>query len=279
MISLFLGLAAALGWGLHDFLVRFVSQKAETGPLLALALGSGAILLLPLTIWEGWGAVTPQAVALATGAGAALALASVGLYRAFMIGPVGLVAPICGAFPLGALALAWAEGRVPGAREWLAVALILGGIALVARQPGTAQPARGSAILWAALAAACFALTFHLSQGAARIAGTFPATMLARLTALVLVLAAIALRRDSLRPALRQWRWMGLIGALDVIAIGCVTAAGRQMHPEYAAIAASSFGVVTILLAWRFLAERLRPLQAAGAALAFAGITTLAAGS
>ena len=52
--------------------------------------------------------------------------------------------------------------------------------------------------------------------------------------------------------------------------------AGGFAHAEYAAVAASLFGVVTILLAWRFLGERLGRVQGAGLALVFAGIATLA---
>ena len=57
-----------------------------------------------------------------------------------------------------------------------------------------------------------------------------------------------------------------------------MVAAGSIAHPEYAAVASSIFGIVTILLAWRFLSEAMKPVQWIGVAVVFLGIATLAAG-
>ncbi len=279
MTSLLFGLIAALAWGLHDFLVRHVSQKAAAGPLMAVALAAGSAILAPLTLIEGWSGVSPPAIGLALLSGVAFSLASLGLYRAFAIGPVALVAPICGAYPLGSLALALASGSSVTARDWLAVAMVIAGIALVARQPGPQSGPRAAAILWAVLGAAGFALTFHFGQAAARLGGELPATLIARLTALALVLLALQVRPAPMAPALRHWRWLALMGGLDVLALGFVIASGSRPNPEYAAVTSAIFGIVTILLAWRFLGERLGRVQGAGLALVFAGIATLAAGS
>lgn len=278
MISLTFGLTAALCWGLHDFVVRDVARKAPALPLLTLVLGFGAVLLAPLTLIEGWGGMTLRAAGFAALSGGCYVLASLGLYRAFAIGPVGLVAPICGAYPLVTLLLAMAAGRAVGGRDWLAVALVIGGIALVAGRKEPGQGARLAAILWAALGAACFALTFQFGQIAAREGGELTATLLARIAALALVLAVLPVQRQGLAPAMPHWRPLLLMGALDVGALGLVLASGGLPRPEYAAVASSLFGVVTILLAWRFLNERLGPAQALGVAVVFAGIALLASG-
>ncbi|MDR0809549.1 MAG: DMT family transporter [Gemmobacter sp.] len=278
MISLTFGLMAALCWGLHDFVVRDVARKAPALPLLALVLGFGAVLLGPLTLIDGWGGMTPRAMGIAALSGGVYVLGCFGLYRAFAIGPVGLVSPICGAYPLVTLLLAMAAGREIGGREWFAVALVVGGIALVAghREPG--QGARLAAILWATLGATGFALTFQLGQIAAREGGDLAVTLVARLVALMLVLAVLSVQRQRLAPALPHWRPLSLMGALDMGALSLVLASGSLPRPEYAAVASSLFGVVTILLAWRFLNERLGRVQALGVAVVFAGIALLAAG-
>jgi len=278
-VSLLLGIVAALCWGIHDLIVRLVSQRMASGPMMVFALGSGVVMLLPLAMIEGWGAMSPRAWALALAAGVALPVALLGLYRSLQIGPVSLVAPVCGAFPLGALVLAQIGGRAPSWGEWLAVAVILGGITLVARAPGQAQGSRLQAVAWAALAACGFALTFHLSQLAAQLGGTFPVSLVGRVAALGLVLGALALRGQGLRPAQGAWRPLLAMGALDVVALAAVTLAGHYPHPEHASVATAAFGVVTILLAWRVLGERLGPVQGVGVALAFGGIALLAAGS
>lgn len=277
MLSLLFGLGAALSWGLHDFILRGVAGRANAALLLTLSLAAGSLVLLPLALWHGWQGMTAAALGAAALSGAALVLASVGLYRAFAIGPVALVAPICGAYPLGSLALAALAGRAVALTDVLAVLTIIAGIALVAREPGQAAGSRRAAILWGVAGACGFALTFHFGQAAAQLAGEFSATLVARLLALALLLAWLALRRLPLAPMRRVWRPMALMGALDVAALLLVAAAGGLPHPEHAAVASSVFGIVTILLAWRFLAEVLRPVQAAGVALVFAGIATLAA--
>jgi uncharacterized membrane protein len=62
------------------------------------------------------------------------------------------------------------------------------------------------------------------------------------------------------------------MGVLDATALGLVLLAGGLPHPEFASVASSVFGVVTILLAWAFLRERMTLPQWGGVALIFAGI-------
>ena len=71
------------------------------------------------------------------------------------------------------------------------------------------------------------------------------------------------------------WPALPLMGFLDVCAVSAVTLAGGMENAEYAAVASSIFGVVTILLAWRFLKEPMKAAQWGGVALVFAGIAAL----
>ena len=63
---------------------------------------------------------------------------------------------------------------------------------------------------------------------------------------------------------------------LDALGLGLVIVAGGLPLAEYAAIASSLFGVITILLAWRFLGEAVAGRQWLGIAVVFAGIGVLA---
>lgn len=279
MLSLLFGLIAALGWGLHDFLVRKVTQHGTVAPLMFVVMAAGAVALGPLSVIAGWGDMTPRAALIAAGSGVAYAGAMFSLFRAFAIGPVRLVAPICGAYPMGTMALALLQGRSVGVLEWSAVVAVVAGIALVARQSGdAAAQGRRAAILWAIAGEICFALTFHFGQIAADEGGELPATFLSRISGLSLVSAYILASRTSLAPTRPFLKTLSLMGVLDATALSCVLAAGSLPHPEYAAVASSIFGIVTILLAWRFLAEAMKPVQWLGVAVVFIGIATLAAG-
>ncbi len=277
MQSLMLGLLAALLWGLHDFTVRKIGPKADAAALYLIVLAVGAVLLLPLAIFAGgWATLTAPVVRLTMASGVAAALAGYGLYRAFAIGPVRLVAPICGAFPLLSVAFAVARGAETGPQVWLGVAAVLGGIAIVARgESGDTAGSKRAAVAWSGLACVSFAATFGLLQWAAELGADLPVSLLSRLVACAAMLAWVILQRVDLKPAFTLLPQLALMGALDVTALTAVTIAGGFAQPEFASVAASIFGIVTILLAWRFLGEAMRPLQWFGAVVVFAGIAVL----
>lgn len=277
MQSLFLGLGAALAWGLHDFTVRRVSARADAAALYLVVLGFGALLLVPFAAAApGWAAFTPRLWAFTALTGLIYTLGVYALYRAFTIGPVRLVAPICGAYPLLSVALAVAQGQPAGALVWLAALIVLGGIALVARgDAGAAQGPRSIAIAWSVLAALGFAFSFGMLHQAAQSASDLPVALVARTTGFAAMLAWVLARRIDIRPALAIWPTLLLMGALDVGGMLAVTVAGHFPRPEFASVSSSCFGLVTILLAWKFLAEPMTRLQWLGAVLAFGGVAAL----
>lgn len=277
MDALLLGLLAALLWGLHDFTVRVVGPKVDPLVLLAGVFLSGTVVLAPLAIGGDWGAPTAGDWTLALLAGATYTAAGYGLYRAFTIGPVYLVAPICGAFPMISVALEVLRGGEAQAAAWIGSVAVLGGITLVARSSdhGEAGASRKAAIGWAALSCLGFAFTFALSQWASEDGGHLPVALTVRVAACVVAGGFILMLRPALSATLRLWKPMILLGLLDVGALTSVTLAGGMRNAEYASVAASTFGMVTILLAWRFLGERLGPVQFLGVLVVFAGIVTL----
>lgn len=281
-MSLIFGLFAALAWGLHDLCVRFAAPGRPVLPILAVVLASGAVPLLALAGVEGgWGLLSARAGALSLAAGVAFAAANLSLYNAFAIGPVALVAPVFGAYPVLTLAHAAASGRMPDAGQIAAVVVIVLGVALVARfsHDMAADPARRrQAILWASSGTFAFAATLALAQAAGRAGGAdaeWTVIALTRLAALATVALAVLprLRRAAL-PAL-PWRLLAVMGLLDAGALTAVSLAARLPHPEFAAVTASIFGVVTILLARVVLAEHVRPGQWAAILTVFAGIAWL----
>jgi drug/metabolite transporter (DMT)-like permease len=278
-LSILMGTLAALVWGVHDVVVRIVSPRGSVAPLLFMALLAGTTLLAPLALLADSGRPLAHAsLGLALLAGLAFAVANLGLYRALAIGPVRLVAPLCGSYPVLSLAIAALQGRTAAVWEWAAILAIIGGLALAASK-GEDEPngPRGKAVLWALVGATGFALTFAFAQQAAMGGGELTVTVVARLAALGCVAGWLFLARIPLDSARAQWRPLVLLGALDATAISLVIAAARFPSPEYAAVASSVFGLVTILLAWRFLGEAMRATQWLGVLIVFAGIAAIAA--
>ena len=132
MLALGFGLTAALIWAVHDLLARKLSQGAALLPIVATVLWSGCLVLLPLALALGdWTAMTAQAWLGAAACGVAFAVAIGSLYKAFSLAPVRLVSPVIGAYPLLTLIFAVVQGRSVGLVDWLAVLLIVIGIAVL----------------------------------------------------------------------------------------------------------------------------------------------------
>jgi len=288
MLSLTFGLIAALAWGIHD--VCASTATARTGiPMTMLAiLTFGLCLVGPAALILGnWTAITLPSLSLAAMSGATYTLAAFGLYRAFNIGPVRLVSPVIGAFPILSLLVAAAQGRYPTLGQWLAVFAIVLGVAMIAiltdhhkdtADSSATRPAHATrtALFWASLSALGFGTTFALGQAASHGGNEWPTILVTRLSALMVVGGFVLFRRIPLPWHGAPWRLLAAMGFCDATALGLVQAAGSLPHAEFAAVTSSIFGVVTILLAWAFLKERLGALQWGSVAVVFAGIGYLA---
>jgi drug/metabolite transporter (DMT)-like permease len=281
MLALSLGLAAAALWAVHDLLARKLSQGAALLPILFIVLAAGTLGLVPVALATGgWAEMTGPAVALAAVSGLAFVVAIGGLYKAFSLAPVRVVSPVVGAYPLLILLIAVAQGRPVASGDWLAVLAIAVGIAIVAVAARDDAPegyaaSPGVAIAWGALSATGFAATFALAQAATRMSAELPVMLTGRIVALVAMLGLLLWHRGSLAPQRGHFGVLGLMGLLDALALGFVTASGGLPRAEYASVASSLFGVLTVLLAAWFLKEHVRRVQWLGIACVFGGIAAL----
>jgi drug/metabolite transporter (DMT)-like permease len=279
MGSLAFGLIAALCWGIHDICVRYVSQRVGILPALTTVLIIGTLLMAPAAFLAGdWSSMSVEACALAAASGIAFTLAYLGLYKAFEIGPVRLVAPIIGAYPVLSVGWAAASGQPVLADQWLAVGAVIAGVGIVSLLTDEAASSgnKRAAILWAILGGAAFAATFALGQASAHAGSEVPAILITRIVAVALALSLLAASGGIRWPARRALPLLGLMGILDCIALGIVIAAAGMARPEFAAVAASTFGMITVILAWAILRERMTPGQWAGVLLTFSAIGYLA---
>tara|TARA_B110000003_G_scaffold112940_1_gene115552 strand:- start:738 stop:1586 length:849 start_codon:yes stop_codon:yes gene_type:complete len=280
-MSVIFGVLAALAWGVHDLLVRQVSQRLGTVTALSTVLALSVVLLLAaLLILPNAGfTISPEGVGLCVLSGLTFAVASFSLYRAFEIGPVRLVAPIIGAYPV--ISMAWASVfSVPAPlSDWLAVAVVIFGVALVVvlseKTPGAGDNDQSRAVIWALLAAISFAFTFIIGQPAVNTGHPLALNLVTRCVAFA-VMSLVVLRSGGFHwPGRKFLPLLAVLAVLDALALGLVLQAGGLAHPEYASVAASTFGMVTIILAWAFLKEEIRPSQWGAAATVFAAIAYL----
>ena len=280
MSAVFLGLIAACAWGFHDICVRYVSQKTPLMASLLTVLLAGLVFHLGVMVIEdGFAPLPPTVLALSALAGAFFLMASLGLYGAFQRGPVRLVAPIIASYPILSVALAAASGVTVSLLEWLAVIAIITGVSVVAALSDSKRenvPPRTRTIAYATISAFGFAGTFAIGQMASEMAGDLPVTLVTRVVSIALLLVIIFAMGLPAWPGRKAMPVLCLMGFADGIALLCVFSAGALPDAQYAAVASSTFGLLTILMAWAFLREHMNLPQWAGCALTFSGIGYLA---
>lgn len=280
MSALTLGLIAAFCWGLHDICVRKVSQNTPLMASLLLVLVAGSVLQACIMVAsDGFTAVSRAAAGYAALSGVFFLVASLGLYGAFQRGPVRLVAPIIASYPILSVGWAAVSGTPVSALEWLAVLAIIAGVSIVAALSDDSDaevPPKGLTIVYALIAAVGFAGTFAIGQLATGMAHDLPIILITRVVSIVLLVGLMAAKSLPFWPGRSAVPVLALMGALDGVALICVLSAGGLPDAQYAAVASSVFGLLTIVMAWAFLKERMTAVQWGGCLLTFAAIGYLA---
>lgn len=278
MTSIFAGLLAALAWGVHDILVRHLGPGLVLSTAVLAVLATGTLAILPFVLTGGgWAEMTGRALALSAAGGLVYAAACFGLWKSFSIGPVKVVSPVVGAYPILSVGLAAAFGAPVDAADWGAVIVIVMGVGLVAWLSGegdTPFPRRAT-LIWSALTGAAFAVSFALAQAGVRAGAEWPVVLVGRLAALAAILALVLATRQALVPPTSTTPLLAGMGLLDAAAISLVTLAGSLPNPEFAAVTTSIFGVITVILARIFLREGVTPGQWASIGVVFAGVLAL----
>ena len=273
-----LALGGALCWGVGDFFGGLASRRTAVLTVLAL---SQAIGLAGIVVWV---AVSDDAfpgapeLLPAAGAGVAGAIGLGALYRGFAIGAIGIVAPISAAAPVVPLAVDGAGGDVPDALQWLGIALVLTGIVALSREPSAERERRLAAGAALALVAALSFGLFFVGIDAGADESASWAVVAARLASTTFAVAAALVLRTSLRAPAALLPMIAAVGIFDTGANVFVAAATNHGAVGIVAVLSALYPVVTIVLAWLVLGERLGRTKRVGGLVALAGAAFVAAG-
>ena len=280
MLSLTFGLVAALCWGLHDFIIRILRQPRGIYASIAAVLFFGCLFQSPVVIlYADFSDISYLALSVSVASGSFFALAGIALYKAFVIGPIKLVAPIVGAYPVFSLIFSGLNGNLPTYIHFGAVIIIVISAGYVAASKEENQGSlsnKKSAIFWAIASSFSFASSFALGQYASNLSDQYALLLPNRVSALIaLIFIAKYLINMPIVPDLSEWRTFAFMALLDAIAQGFVISSGKLEFPVFASISASLFGLVTILLAAFILRERISPKQWIAILFVFFGLTIL----
>ena len=279
MLSLTFGLVAAVCWGLHDFIVRILKQPRGIYASIAAVLFFGCLLQSPVALLNAdFSQISNLALSISVASGSFFALAGIALYKAFIIGPIKLVAPIVGSYPVFSLIFSSLNGNLPSQIQIGAVILIVscaGYVAASKEETDQDFSKQKLAIFWALVSSFCFAMSFALGQYASNISNQYALLLPNRISALIALILIAKYLKQPIIPDMSEWRIFALMAFLDAMAHGLVISSGKLENPVYASISSSLFGLVTILLASFFLKERVSPNQWVAIFLVFVGLTVL----
>lgn len=280
-----LGISAASLWGTHDLIAGVTSRRIGFLPTV---LGSTTSGFLVLTAWLGIQGAFPgmlqEDVWIAYCSGFGYTLATMFLFAALSSGPMALGVPLAGSYPVTSLVLATLAGVPPTPAQVLLALVVVAGVVIVSVGEDPSFPDSQfkpgwfkRTVMFGVGAHVFFALGIWLGQKAAIVFGSIETTWLARTSGLLLLLLLFALSTDTLKGKARFAPVVLLIGCLDVLAITSLNFAGHTARPETASVIGSTFGPVTVLLAWIFLKERITAFRWLGIAVTFSGVAALTA--
>ena len=273
-----LALLGAASWGIGDFLGGVAARRIH---VLTVLVGSQAAGLVGAALWVLASADSPPGIEdllPAIGAGACGAIGLAALYRGMAVGAMGIVAPISAASPVIPLAVDLVGGTSPSALQWVGIVIVLGGIVLLAREPGgTGSATLAAGVGLAVVAAVAFGL-FVVGLDAATDGGV-PWTILAvRSTSTLLALVLAVSAAVAILPPARLLPTILAVGVFDTAANVLVAFATTRGSAGIVAVLSALYPVATIILARVLLGERLDGTRRAGGALALGGAAAVAAG-
>ena len=157
------GILAAVLWGVGDFLITHLTRRVGTTRALV------AIQALSLLAWIGLllsqparSAGTPALWLIVAGTAVCHVLGLVFVYRAFEIGTLSLVSPISSGFAVITAVLAMLSGEHAPAPAIAGAALLVAGVVLATRAPGSGQAFTLRGVPEALLSALAFGTMFWL---------------------------------------------------------------------------------------------------------------------
>jgi drug/metabolite transporter (DMT)-like permease len=289
-----LGLAAAVLWGVADFVARAIARRI--GAIrTALYLQVVGFLLLCIFFevqggfhrvfaaagngWQpwAWGAL----------AGVLNAFAAVCFYSSLTQGKLSIVTPIAASYPALTLVLSMLSGEAVRWENILGIVISLAGVVLAATtfdfaddrlDPPASSHAHHthvtSGVGWAAGAACAFGVMFWLiGYHVMPVLGGVASVWIIRLSTMVsLTVFALPTRHSICFPRGSVWWLIPIMAGCDTAAFLCNNFGLAHGPVSMVTMLASLFSAVTVLLAAIFLRERLQRTQWLGIALIFAGI-------
>jgi drug/metabolite transporter (DMT)-like permease len=273
-----LALSAAVAYGVGDFLGGVAARRVPSTAVVLWSHIVGLVMLVALAPVVS-GDISPRALAVGATAGV-LGGGGVALfYRGLAVGAMSVVAPVAALLSAAVPVVAGlASGERPTTAALAGIALALGAVVLISREPASAD---APALRWQALALAvaaglAFGLFFVAIDSAGDGVGIWP--LVAARTAAVCLFAGLGAARVTASGLPRGAAGAAVgCGVLDASANVFYVLALDHGLLSVVSVLAALYPAGTVLLARYVLGERLSTVQRAGLGVAAVAAVLIAA--
>jgi drug/metabolite transporter (DMT)-like permease len=273
-------LLASAAWGVADFSAGLKSRRLGVLPVLLWVEASGLIAIMIVIAATGESLPDTRAVVASVIAGAAGFTALGMFYKALSIGTMSIVAPISATGVTLPVVVGLASGNTLTALVAVGLVVTVGGVLAASREEAHEVQEGGPnrrAILLALGAAVGFGLYFVFADIGAD-GSVLWLLALGRIFILPPIVTILAVRRVPVVPPVRD-RWqLVAIGLCDLSATALYGVATTRGALAIVAVIGSLYPVMTVLLAWGVVGERISRLQLAGVITAMAGVAMVSTG-
>jgi drug/metabolite transporter (DMT)-like permease len=280
MAAIAYALLAAASWGLADFLAGLKSRRLGVLTVLLWVEAAGLVAVMTVIALTGEPLPGTRALICAVIAGAAGFSALGAFYKALSIGTMSIVAPISATGVMLPVIVGLASGDALSALVAAGLIVTVLGVLAAAREEAGelhSGAANRSALLLALAAAVGFGLYFTFADIAAD-GSVLWLLAVGRIVILPSVLIVMRVRGAALVPPPRdRWQLVG-IGLFDLSATALYGVATTRGALSIVSVIGSLYPVMTVILAWLLLRERISRTQLAGVVTAMIGVAMVSAG-
>ncbi len=275
-----LALLSSLMWGTADFLGGKLSKRfapiAVTGVSQIFGLLTGLVLLL---VTKGWlhptlsfnGYFVNGVIAGITGF-----IGIVSYYAGLSTGKMGVIAPITSLSAVIPLIYGLAKGEAPSTLQFAGMVVALTGC-FMASGPEAKNGVSAKPLFLGILTAVMFGITMVFMARGSRTGSLLTMTSMRVTTVLVVLVIGVVVGSGG-GFARSDIPMLITIGAADFLANVTLGIATTKGLISVALVLGSLFPVVTTILAYKYLCERMQRIQYVGAILAVAGVALISIG-
>jgi uncharacterized membrane protein len=275
-VTVLLGLAAALLYGVGDFAGGIASRRHTAITVLLLSYPVGAVLMAVL-LPAFPGSVDAHSAGFGVAGGVAGLVGVVVMYGLMTVAPINVISPVTAVLAaIVPVLVGVGLGERPHVTAWFGILLGLAAVLLVSRTTEEHPHGRvGARVLALALLSGLgFGMYFVFLARAGHGSGLWP-LVISRVTSAALIVP-LARARGAFGVVRGRMLWVVLLaGACDALANMCFLLASRHGLLSVASVLTSLYPATTVVLAVWLLREHTSATQRAGLALAAGSIVLL----